>query len=109
MIRLCKTCGNAVEIHYENEKIFCSHCNEELEINETISEHCFSTRVQQLKAMHELMCNANDEYIYMTWIITGVPDEPSDADFEDIALDDELYNECFDLFVELIQSDGNRW
>lgn len=106
---LCKNCGSTVQVDYETNIIFCPHCNTELEHHETMSEHRFFARVEQLKAMHELMRNANDEYIYMTWIVTGIPDEPSEEDFQDIALDDELYNECFDLFVELIKSDGNRY
>jgi hypothetical protein len=32
-----------------------------------------------------------------------------DEDFEDISIDDELYNECFDLFVKLIAYKGNRY
>ena len=30
-------------------------------------------------------------------------------DIEDIAMDDEAYNECFDLFVKLIAKKGNRY
>lgn len=67
------------------------------------------SRITQLKAMHELMINANDEDIYMRWIITGVPDEPTEGDFEYIAESDEEYNHCFDLFVKLIAKQGNRW
>ena len=66
-------------------------------------------RITQLKAMHELMINANDENIYMAWITTGVPDEPMEEDFEWIAEDDQAYNECFDLFVRLVAKKGNRW
>lgn len=66
------------------------------------------TRIKQLKAMHELMTLANDEDIYMAWIYT-MPDEPSEEDFEDIAEDDEMYNECFDAFVRLIKHEGNRY
>ena len=66
------------------------------------------TRAAQIKAMHELMLNANDEYIYETWIYT-MPDEPTDEDFEDFARDDELYNDLFDLFLKLIKKPGNRW
>ena len=65
-------------------------------------------RVAQLKAMHELMINANDESIYMTWIYV-MPDEPMEEDFEYIAEDDDAYNHCFDLFVQLIARKGNRW
>ena len=65
-------------------------------------------RVAQLKAMHELMINANDEGIYMTWIYR-MPDEPIEEDFEYIAESDEEYTACFDLFVKLIAKEGNRW
>lgn len=65
-------------------------------------------RIKQLKAMHELMTLANDEDIYMAWIYT-MPDEPSEEDFEDIAEDDEMYNECFDAFVRLIKDNDCRW
>ena len=58
--------------------------------------------------MHQLMCEANDEDIYMTWIYV-MPDGATEEDFMDIAMDDEQYNECFDLFVKLIVKKGNRW
>lgn len=109
MMLVCKNCGSKIQMDYDDRIIFCHGCNEELEKSETLSEHRFEARIEQLKAMHTMMCYSNDEYIYGTWIITGVPDEPTQEDFEGIALDDELYNECFDLFVELVKSDGNRW
>lgn len=65
-------------------------------------------RVMQLKLMHELMLNANDESIYMTWIYI-MPDSPMEEDFKDIAEDDDEYNVCFDLFVRLIAKQENRW
>ena len=74
-----------------------------------MNEFTKKARMTQLKAMHELMINANNENIYMSWIITGVPDEPNEGDFEYIAEDDKAYNECFDLFVKLIARQGNRW
>lgn len=74
-------------------------------MNQTIKD----TRIMQLKAMHELMVNSNDEDIYMTWISLGVPDEPRESDFEFVAEDDASYHECFDLFVKLIVDEGNRW
>lgn len=67
------------------------------------------SRIAQLKAMHQLMVYANNENIYMSWITTGVPDEPMEEDFEWIAEDDQAYNECFDLFVKLIALKGNRY
>ena len=67
-----------------------------------------SARITQLNLMHRLMVEANDENIYMTWILL-MPDDPTDEDIEDIAEDDEAYNECFDLFVKLIAKKGNRY
>lgn len=74
-----------------------------------MNKHKIESRVIQLKLMHELMRNANDEEIYMTWIMTGVPDEPQEDDFEWIAEDDQAYEDCFDLFVRLIAKKGNRY
>lgn len=109
MIRRCKNCGNEVEFIYGNETVHCTGCEKEVVYSDTMAEWTLISRMNQLKAMHELMRNANDEEIYMTWIVTGVPDEPREEDFEDIALDDDYYNECFDLFIELIQNKDNRW
>ncbi len=67
------------------------------------------TRVAQLKAMHELMLNVNDEEIYMTWIMGWIPDEPIEDDFIDCAKNDDNYNETFDLFIRLIQKARCRW
>ena len=58
--------------------------------------------------MHDIMCEANDENIYMTWI-NVVPDCATKEDFIDIAMDEDLYNEAFDLFIRLIKQKGNRW
>lgn len=59
-------------------------------------------RVEQLKAMHEVMTKANDERIYMSWASEGVPDCPSDDDFEYIASDTEQYEDIIKLFVRLV-------
>lgn len=64
--------------------------------------------IEQLKSMHDLMLLANDEEIYATWIVTGIPDEPTEEDFSSIAEDEQSYNEVFDLFVRLIALKGNR-
>lgn len=72
------------------------------------SKFSLSARMNQLKAMHELMLNANDEEIYMSWIYV-MPDCPTEDDFESIAEDDELYNQCFDTFVRLIAKKSNRY
>jgi len=106
---LCKHCGNKVIVDSAKETVYCTGCAKEISRrNDTIASWRFEARMEQLKAMHELMRNANDETVYMTWIYL-MPDEPSEEDFKDIAMDDEQYNDCFDLFVELIQGKGNRW
>ena len=64
-------------------------------------------RKDQLKAMHEVIRNANNENIYMSWIIT-VPDCPQDDDFEWIAEDDDNYNEVIDLFIKLVSKKSYR-
>ena len=65
-------------------------------------------RVAQLKAMHEVMVNANNENIYMSWVTCGVPDCPQDDDYEFIAEDNERYNETVDLFVKLVSKKSYR-
>lgn len=87
----------------------CLACYKTVSKTDRIASWTLKARMSQLKAMHTIMCNTNDEDIYATWIITGVPDEPSEDDYEYIAMDDELYNECFDLFVELVKDKGIRW
>lgn len=109
MAYICRNCGNKIDFGYEEKTAYCTGCEKEVSRpKDVIRDNVFKTRVEQLKAMHELMLNANDEEIYMSWICV-MPDCPSDVDFEDIALDDEMYNECFDLFVDLIKYKGNRW
>lgn len=67
------------------------------------------TRIEQLKAMHSLMCNANDETIYLTWIMGWIPDAPIEEDFIDCAENDEHYNETVDDFIRLISNPDYRW
>ena len=104
----CKDCGNIVEFDYGEMIMRCPTCNKEITRKDTISGYTKEARITQLKAMHELMCEANDEYIYMSWIYT-MPDCPTEEDFEFIAIGDERYNECFDKFVKLIAKKGNRY
>ena len=106
--RYCKECGNHVNFQYGEIITYCPGCNKEIKRKDTIAGYTKDARVAQLKAMHQLMLQANDETIYHTWIYT-MPDEPSEEDFVDIALDDEQYNHCFDLFVKLIAKEGNRY
>lgn len=109
MAYLHKDCGKEVtKVDHINGEAYCPYCEQEVALSETIADYTLKARIEQLKAMHELMCNANDEGIYMTWIYT-MPDEPNEEDFNDIAMDEEMYNECFDEFIDLIKDEGNRW
>jgi DNA-directed RNA polymerase subunit RPC12/RpoP len=105
----CRHCGNKVEEIIDGDRIFRCECmNRTLNRNEVIPGWTRDARINQLRAMHNLMCEANDESIYMAWIYT-MPDCPTEEDFIDIAMDDDSYNECFDAFIRLIAKNGNRW
>jgi hypothetical protein len=109
--RYCKHCGSEVEEvdPVDGQRAFRCECTDKpLNYKEVIPGFVRYARITQLKAMHQLMLEANDEDIYMTWIYR-MPDCPTEEDFIDIALDDEQYNGCFDLFVKLIARDGNRY
>lgn len=71
-----------------------------------MNESIIDIRKKNLKAMHTLMCNSNDENIAMTWLAGGVPDAPHEDDFEFIANTEDLYNDCVNLFIALIQKKG---
>ena len=109
--RYCKCCGREVEEidPVDGQRAFKCECTDKpLNYKEVIPGFTRDARITQLKAMHQLMLEANDEGIYMTWIYR-MPDCPTEEDFVDIALDDEQYNGCFDLFVKLIAKEGNRY
>lgn len=109
--RYCKNCGRQVEEVdpvLGNRAFKCECTDAPLNYKQVIPGFSRDARIAQLKAMHELMTEANDENIYMTWIYF-MPDCPSEEDFIDIAIDDEQYNGCFDLFVKLIAKEGNRY
>ena len=106
---LCRHCGTKVKFELGFSTVFCAGCEKTIiKPTDTIPTYIFNARVAQLKAMHELISNANDEGIYMIWIYL-MPDGATEEDFKDIALDDDLYNECWDLFAELVKRKGNKW
>ena len=75
--RYCKECGHHIEFPYGEMTAYCPVCDKEIERKDTITGHTRDARIKQLKAMHALMCEANDESIYMSWIYT-MPDCPSE-------------------------------
>lgn len=103
----CKKCGQLIELEYGMTETYCNGCNEVIKKSDIIDGHTREARINQLKLMHKLMIEANDENIYFTWILL-MPDCPTEMDFMEIAIDDEQYNKCFDLFVKLIADKGNR-
>ena len=106
--RYCKNCGTIIEFKYGEKVGFCPICNKEIERKETMPGYTRDARVEQLKAMHQLIANCNDENIYMSWIYL-MPDGATEEDFIDIAMDDEMYNECWEKFLKLATKDGMRW
>ena len=62
-------------------------------------------RVALLKAMHEIVCDFNDESAYMSWIYL-VPDCPTEQDFIDMAESDEDMDSAVKLFFSLIERHG---
>lgn len=59
-------------------------------------------RMTYLEGLHQSIVDFGDEDIYAQWIEV-VPDEPSDADFENIAEDEELYQEVLALYKNLME------
>ena len=106
--KYCKDCGCIVEVEYGQTEYTCTVCKRTGKINDLVPQWTLDARMEQLKAMHTIMMNANDENLYMRWIYL-MPDCPSKEDFFDIALDKEQYNECFDLFLKLAKHEDMRW
>lgn len=62
-------------------------------------------RIKLLKQMDEAIHNTGDEFIIMPWLSCGVPDGATQADFEDIAEDEELWTDCCKLVGKLLGGD----
>lgn len=114
----CKNCCEEVtEITQKGDikpQYSCGCQIKPLTRRDVVEDFVRDARVRQLRAMHELMCLANDETLYGRWICF-MPDEPNDDDFHCMAVRDEErdgsddYNSCFNLFVRLISQEGARW
>lgn len=63
--------------------------------------HANCSRAAKLKRMHEAIIDNGDEELYEIWIRDGIPDEPEDVDFFDIAMDEQSYMEICDLYKKL--------
>lgn len=104
----CRHCGEKVKFNDEDKFWRCTCIDKNLNAEDVIPGYIRDTRVNQLREMHKLMCEANDENIYAAWIYI-MPDGAMEEDFIDIASDDATYNECWDVFMRLIQDKGMRW
>ena len=59
-------------------------------------------KAEFVQSMNNVVKHLNDENAYMHWI-TVVPDEAEQADFEDIADDEELFDEVVYLFKNIME------
>ena len=59
------------------------------------------TRYELMKSMHNVICAMNNEEAYFRWVYI-VPDCPTDEDLQDIAEDDEEFEEVCMFFRELV-------
>lgn len=76
------------------------------EKNKTVAEQIKEARLKNLKRMQNIACRMNIEDAYEYWSAYGIPDEPSEDDFVDIAEDDELYEDVVSAFVSIIYHYG---
>ena len=68
-------------------------------------EELVKTRITLLKQMNEYIINLGDEEIWMHWICVGVPDEPSEDDYEFIAEDEEEWLDVCKIFGQLVKKE----
>jgi hypothetical protein len=76
------------------------------------NEFANELRYRQLKAMDKTLRECvNDENHFMSWLMIGIPDGSTDADFKDYASDAEEFMEFLNLFTNLVNrldSDPNE-
>jgi len=65
-------------------------------------------RIQLAKEMNQYILNLGDESIWLRWIAVGVPDEPSEDDYEFIAENDDEWVDLCKLFGRLINLDCHK-
>lgn len=64
-------------------------------------------RKKLLKEMNTYIIEMGDEEIWMDWITLGVPDEPSEDDYEFIAENDDEWNDVCGLFGKLVVEEAD--
>lgn len=58
-------------------------------------------KVEFIKALNELMLGTTDEDLLEVWFMNGVPDCPSQEDFEFIANNEESFDDVVNCFIRL--------
>lgn len=65
-------------------------------------EELVKTRAKLAKEMNEYIINLGDEEIWFEWIALGVPDEPTEEDFEFFAENELEWLSLCELFGRLV-------
>ena len=68
-------------------------------------ETTIKCRIEQLKAMDAFMHTVNREDLIEEWLSCGVPGGGQEEYYEDIAEDDEAYNDCVRIFKRMVKDD----
>ena len=66
------------------------------------------SRIAALKLCHKTIIDIGDEEAYEWWIAMGVPDEPTESDFEYIAKNDREYEETLSLCKNICYEYGQK-
>lgn len=68
-------------------------------------EELIQARIKMLKEMNAYIIEMGDEEIWMDWITLGVPDEPSEDDYEFIVENDDEWDDVCGLFGKLAKEE----
>ena len=69
-------------------------------------EELVKTRISIAKQMNKYIIDMGDEEIWMDWITVGIPDAPTEEDYESIAEDNEEWMRLCTLFGKLVGAEG---
>ena len=58
-------------------------------------------KIDFVKSLNEIILGLGDEDLIESWLMVGVPDCPSEEDFEFIANNEESFDETVNCFVRL--------
>ena len=66
-------------------------------------ENIKSIRKSLLKDMHNYVFQLGDESYYEWWTQYGVPDEPTEEDYDFIAEENDLWDDAVDIFSKIVK------